>query len=75
MDAEMERLEAEVADLEAKIETHDREVLDMEWKREEAYRFARQVLKDNEGLREEVALLRATGDAPGAEETRTVALG
>jgi hypothetical protein len=64
--AEIDRLEAEVADLEAKIEAHDREVSDIEWKRDEAYQFAQQVLQDNEVLREAVASLRAAV-APQAE--------
>jgi DNA repair exonuclease SbcCD ATPase subunit len=62
-DAEIDRLEAEVADLEAKIEAHDREVSDMEWKRDEAYRFVQQVLKENEVLSEAVASLRAKVEA------------
>jgi hypothetical protein len=65
-EAEIERLEVEVADLEAKIESHDQEISDIEWKREEAYQFAQQVLKDNEVLRAQVVSLRAAVEPQAA---------
>jgi chromosome segregation ATPase len=64
-DATIERLESEVAELEAQIETHDERMDALDQQKREAYRLAKRVLGENDALREEVASLRATVEAHG----------
>jgi hypothetical protein len=67
--AEIDRLEDQVTDLEAQIETHDEKVWDAQRDKREAFAFAQTVLADNAQLRDELARLRAEVEAQEEVDT------